>query len=192
MTNWRPLLVVGAIWYVVVLAVGLPPEAHFLIYGLLGSALITLAWSPRIRTAVILVLGAAVLLPLHASPEALWSRVWAEEPAFPLAYLGLSAIAYLAVRSLRGEVPRDVLWGAIGIPTFIFLIEPFHTLVIRATPQTLDPALQKLDVALFGETTFAAGRLLATHPWLQVVTVWSYVALALVGAGVYTLALRGR
>ena len=188
----RPLLVVAAAVSAAVFAVGLPPEAHFLVYGLAGSALIALTWSPRVSTAIILVSGALVLLPFHVAPRETFARFWAVEPGFPLAYLGLAAIVYLSVRALRNDVPRNVLYGAAGIPAFIALTEPFHALVIRATPVTVDPVLQRLDVALFGEATFAAGRLLATHPWFEVITVWCYVALALVAAGVYALALRRR
>jgi hypothetical protein len=52
--------------------------------------------------------------------------------------------------------------------------------------------LHRLDVALFGDVTLATGRLLARHAWLHVASVWCYAALALAGAGVYALALRGR
>ncbi len=188
----RAGFVVGVIWFSVVLAVGLPAEAHFLIYGLLGSAVIVFVAAPALATGWALVVGALLLLLMRVGGwEGLVAGVKVE-PGLPLAYLGLAGMVLLAVRELWRPAPRAAVIGAIGIPTFIFLTEPFHALVIRATPQTVDPALLRLDLALFGDLTFAAGRLLARHPLLQVASVWSYVALALVGAVVYSLALRGR
>ncbi len=181
-----------AIWYAVAIAVGLPPEARFLVYGFAGAGLIVLAAYPTRSTVVALVLGACLLLPLHVSARGTLERALAIEPGFLLAYTGLAGIVLLAVRALRRPVPGSVLAGAIGIPTFILLTEPFHTLVIRATPQTLDPALHRIDVALFGGLTFATGRLLTTNEWLRISSVWCYAAMALVGAGVYALALRGK
>jgi membrane-associated phospholipid phosphatase len=130
-----------------------------------------------------------LLLLLHPTPlgEALLV-----EPGLPLAYIGMAAVIYLAVRALREPMPAGLLVGALGIPTFTLLLTPVHTLIILVTPRTVDPVLHRIDVAVFGEMTFASGRLLATYPWLQVPSVWSYVALAFVGSGVYALALRGR
>lgn len=183
------MMAVGFIWLAAILAVGLPAEAHFLIYALAGSALIVVAIYPQPLTVAVLLGGGCVLLPLQPAPlrEAL-----STEPGLPLAYMGMAAMMYLAVRSVREPMPEGLLVGALGIPTFTLLLTPVHSLIIAATPRTLDPVLHRVDAALFGELTFASGRLLATYPWIQVPSVWSYVVLALVGSGVYALALRGR
>jgi hypothetical protein len=185
----RAVAAVLAIWSAAAVAVGLPAEAHFLIYGLAGGALIVLASYPGRLTVLALIGGGCLLLPLHPAPlrEAL-----AVEPGLPLAYIGLAAVIYAAIRALRGPTPEGLLTGAIGIPAFILLLTPLHSLIISLTPRTLDPVLHRIDVAIFGQLTFASGRLLATYPWLQVPSVWSYVALALVGSGIYALALRER
>jgi hypothetical protein len=185
----RPVVAVLAIWFAAVVAVGLPAEAHFLIYGLAGSALIALATYPSRLTVVALIGGGCLLLALHPAPL---GESLAVEPGLPLAYIGMAAVIYVAIRALRGPTPDGLMVGAIGIPVFILLLTPVHTLIISATPRTVDPVLHRIDVAIFGELTFAAGRLLATYPWVQIPSVWSYVALALVGSGVYALALRGR
>jgi hypothetical protein len=177
------------IWSAVAVAVGLPAEAHFLIYGLAGSALIVLVTYPTRATLLALAGGGLLLLLLHPAPL---GQSLSVEPGLPLAYVGLAAVIYVAVRSLRGGTPAGLAIGAVGIPAFILLLTPVHTLIISITPRTLDPVLHRLDVAIFGELTFAAGRVLATYPWLQVPAVWSYVALALVGSGIYALALKGR
>jgi hypothetical protein len=185
----RALAAVVWIWYAAILAVGLPAEANFLIYALAGSALIVLAIYPSALTAGALIGGGCLLLLLHRAPlrEAL-----AVEPGLPLGYAGLAAVIYLAVRSLRGPMPDGLLVGALGIPTFTLLLTPVHTFIISTTPQTLDPVLHRVDAAIFGELTFASGRLLATYPWLHVPSVWCYITLATVGSGIYALALRGR
>lgn len=185
----RALAAVLWIWFAAAVAVGITAEWHFLIYGLAGSALIVLVTYPSRLTAVVLIAGGCLLLLLHRMPleEALLV-----EPGLPLAYTGLSAVMYVGIRSLRGPTPGGLVIGAVGIPAFILLLGPVHKLIISVTPRTLDPVLHRIDVAIFGELTFASGRLLATYPWIQVPSVWSYVALAFVGSAVYALALRGR
>jgi hypothetical protein len=185
----RVAAAVAAIWSAAAVAVGLPAEAHFLIYGLAGSALIVLAVYPSGLTAFVLLSGGCLLLPLNPAPvrEAL-----SVEPGLPLAYIGLAAVIYTAIRSLREPTPEGFLTGVYGIPAFILLLTPVHSLIISVTPHTLDPTLYRIDTAIFGELTFATGRLLANYSWIQVPSRWSYVALALVGSGLYGLALRGR
>lgn len=188
----RAAFAIGVIWFVAVLAVGLPAEAHFLVYGLAGSAVIVLASTPTLATGGALLAGSLVLLSMRVGQ---WEGLAAGlkiEPGLPLAYVGLASMGLLAIRELANPVSRGVMIGAIGIPTFIFLTEPFHRLVILATPETVDPTLLRLDLALFGDATFRAGRLLAGHPWLRAASTWSYVALGLVGASVYCLSVRGR
>lgn len=184
-------LLVAAVWvgYAVSLAIALPAEADFLIYGFAGGAVVVLATHPSRRTVLALIAGACLLLALRPDPL---GRALAIEPALPVAYLGLAAVIYLAIRSLRSPIPGGLLAGAIGIPMFIFLLDPVHRLIITVTPRTLDPVLHRIDVAIFGELTFGSARLLAANPWLLATSKWCYVALALVGAGVYALALRGR
>jgi len=178
-----------AMWSATAVAVGLPAEAHFLIYGLAGSALIVLATYPSRLTAFVLLSGGCLLFPLNPAPvrEAL-----SVEPGLPLAYVGLAAVIYSAIRSLRGPTPEGFLTGVFGIPAFILLLTPVHSLIIWATPHTLDPALYRIDTAIFGELTFATGRVLANHRWVQVLSGWCYLALALVGSGLYAVSLRGR
>jgi hypothetical protein len=185
----RGVAAVLAIWSAAAVAVGLPAEAHFLIYGLAGSAVIVLATCPSRLTVLALIGGGCLLLPLNPAPlrDAL-----SVEPGLPLAYGGLAAVIYVAIRGFRGPTPEGLLIGALGIPAFILMLTPVHSLIISITPRTLDPVLHRIDIAIFGELTFASGRVLATYPWLQVPAVWSYVALALVGSGIYSLALRGR
>jgi membrane-associated phospholipid phosphatase len=177
------------IWSAAAVAVGLPAEAHFLIYGLAGSALIVLATYPNLGTVLAVLGGGLLLLPLHPAPLRTSLSV---EPGLPLAYVGMAAVIHVAIRWLRESTPKGLAMGAIGIPGFILLLTPFHALIISVTPRTVDPVLHRIDTAIFGELTFASGRLLATYPWLQVPSVWSYVALAFVGSGIYALALRGQ
>lgn len=185
----RALAAVLYIWFAAAVAVGITAEWHFLIYGLAGSALIVLVTYPSRLTAAALVAGGCLLLPLHRVPL---EQALSIEPGLPLAYIGLSAVMYVGIRSFRGPTPSGLVIGAVGIPAFILLLAPVHKLIISVTPRTLDPVLHRIDVAIFGELTFASGRLLATYPWIQVPAVWSYVALAFVGSAVYALALQGR
>ena len=183
----RAAFVVGVIWFVVVLAVGLPAEAHFLVYGLLGSAVIVFVAAPALATGWALLAGALLLLLMRVGG---WEGLVAGlkvEPGLPLAYLGLAGMVLLAVRELWRSCASGCVIGAIGIPTFIFLTEPFHALVILATPETVDPALLRLDLALFGDPPSAQASFGAPS-LAPVASIWSYVALALVGAVVYSLA----
>jgi hypothetical protein len=180
------------LWGVAALAIGLPPGPHFLNFALMGSAVILIAASPTRRTIGALVLGAVLLFPLHVrfwDPE---TRHTLNSLPLLLAYLGIAAIGLLALQSFTRRVSREVALGVIGIPVFVLATVPYHAFLIRSTPLTLDPTLLRIDVALFGDATYAAGRLLLQHPWLRWVAVHCYVALPLVGAAVYSFALVGR
>jgi len=191
--RWPEILAGVGLWGVAVLAVGLPPGPHFLNFALMGSAAIFFAASPTPRTIGALLLGPLLLFPLHAGlwdPEA---RPRLYSLPLLLAYLGIAAIGLLALRTFtRRVVSKELALGVIGIPAFVLATIPYHALLTRSTPYTVDPALLRIDLALFGDATYAAGRLLLRHPALRWAAVYSYVALPLVGAAVYSLALIGR
>jgi len=190
---WSKVLAALGLWGVAVLAVGLPPGPHFLNFALMGSAAIVLVASPTLGTVGALLLGPLLLFPLHV-------RFWDPQArhtlySLPLlfAYPGIAAIGLLALRTFtRRVVSKDLALGVIGIPAFVLATIPYHALLIRSTPFTVDPALLRIDLALFSDATYAAGRLLLRHPWLRWIAVYCYVALPLVGAAVYSLALIGR
>jgi hypothetical protein len=189
---WSKVLAALGLWGVAALAIGLPPGPHFLNLALMGSAVILVAASPTPRTIGSLLLGAILLLPLHVRfwhPEA---RHTLYSSPFILAYLGIAAIGLLALQTFTRPVSREVALGVVGIPAFVLATVPYHAFLIRSTPLTLDPALLRIDVALFGDATYAAGRLLLQHPLLRWAAVHCYVALPLVGATVYSLAVVGR
>jgi membrane-associated phospholipid phosphatase len=186
------ILAALGLWGVAVLAVGLPPGPHFLNFALMGSAAIFLAASPTPRTIGALLLGTLLLFPLHVrfwDPEA---RHTLYSLPLLLAYPGIAAIGWLALQAFTRRVSKELALGVIGIPAFVLATIPYHALLIRSTPFTVDPALLRIDLALFGEATYATGRLLLRHPWLRWTAVYCYVALPLVGAAVYSLALIGR
>jgi len=192
LTIWARIVAGLVLWGVAVLAVGLPPGPHFLNFALMGSAAILLAASPTPRTIGALLLGPVLLFPLHVrfwDPDA---RHTLYSLPLVLAYPGIAAIGLLAVQTLTRRVSKDLALGVIGIPAFVLATIPYHALLTRSTPYTVDPALLRIDLALFGDATYAAGRLLLRHPGLRWAAVYCYVALPLVGAAVYSLALIGR
>jgi hypothetical protein len=115
-TLWRPVLAVAGIWYAVVVAIGLPPEAHFLIY-----AFAVPRWSRWSRIPRGERLGRWCSAPAccsrYTSPrETLFTGRSRPSLAFFWRNFGLAGVIVLSIRALREPLPKEVVFGPLEFP----------------------------------------------------------------------------
>ena len=147
-------------------------------FTLASTLMLHLRVRPVLPDAVFVLLGASLIaavdfLGLHYPPQLM----------APFAFLGLSSLAVLAIRTVWARpTDRKLLLYAL-VPAILFAFSDWMASTLlaltgKAHPQTLDLYLFSFDASLHVQLSFLLGRAFLRWQWLKIASLVAYIALA--------------